>query len=118
MKYILQLCIILAVSFVGEVLNHIIPLPIPASIYGIVIMLVCLIFKVIRLEWVKDAGKMLVDIMPVMFIPAAVGIITSWEIIKPRVGAYALITFVSTFIVMAAAGRVTQAIIRARRKEQ
>lgn len=112
----MQLCIILGVSFIGEVLNNVIPLPIPASIYGIVIMLLCLVFKVIRLEWVKDAGKLLVDLMPVMFIPAAVGIINSWDVIKPKVGAYAVITFISTFIVMAAAGRITQAIIHSRRK--
>ncbi len=112
LKYLLQLCIILGVSFIGEVLNSVIPLPIPASIYGIVIMLLCLVFKIIRLEWVKDAGKLLVDLMPVMFIPAAVGIINSWDVIKPKAGAYVVITFVSTFAVMAVAGRVTQAIIR------
>lgn len=116
LKYLLQLCIILLISFIGEVLNSVIPLPIPASIYGMVIMLTCLIFKVIKLEWVKDTGKFLVDVMPVMFIPAAVGIINSWSVIQPKLLAYGVITFASTFIVMAVSGRVTQKIIRGGKK--
>jgi holin-like protein len=65
---------------------------------------------------VKDTGKFLVDVMPVMFIPAAVGIINSWSVIQPKLLAYGVITFASTFIVMAVSGRVTQKIIRGGKK--
>ena len=73
MKYLKQFFIILAVSFAGEVLKYIIPLPIPASIYGLVIMLFLLGTKILSLECVRETGLFLVEIMPVMFIPAAVG---------------------------------------------
>ena len=89
MKYLQQFGIILAVSFVGELLNYAIPLSIPASIYGLVLMFVCLCMKWIKLEDVKETAVFLIEIMPLMFIPAAVGLITSWNIIRPKLLAYA-----------------------------
>ena len=82
MKYIRQFLIILAISFAGEILSSLIPFPIPASIYGIVILFVGLVTEIIAYESVKETGHFLVEIMPVMFIPAAVGLLESWGIIK------------------------------------
>lgn len=109
MKYVKQFGIILLISFVGEILHYLIPLPVPASIYGIIIMFVSLYFKWVPLSQVRETGKFLVEIMPLMFIPAAVGLIESWSIIRPSCLSYIIITVVSTVMVMAIAGRVTQA---------
>ena len=79
-----------------------------ASIYGIVIMFLCLQFKIIRLSAVEETGKFLIEIMPVMFIPAAVELMESFQIIKASCLQYAVIIVVSTVLVMAVSGRVTQ----------
>lgn len=112
MKYLKQFLIIILISFAGELLKMIIPLPIPASIYGMLIMFAGLCTKIIPLDSVKDAGKFLVEIMPVMFIPAGVGLITAWDVLKPLLWQIMLITFVSTVTVMAAGGRCTQFMLR------
>ena len=78
MKYIRQFLIILAISFIGELLKYVLPLPIPASIYGMAILFVCLMTGWIKLEAVKETGKFLIEIMPLMFIPAGVGLMVSW----------------------------------------
>lgn len=116
MRIIRQFTIILAVSFAGEILNYLIPLPIPASIYGLVIMFLCLRFKLIKISDVKETSGFLIEIMPLMFIPAAVGLITSWDILKTDLAAYIVITVVTTFAVMVVSGRVTQSIIRREEK--
>lgn len=112
MKHLKQFLIILTVSFIGEILNRFVPLPVPASIYGIVIMFLCLLLKIIKLEQVKDAADFLIAIMPVMFIPAAVGLIDSYATIKHNILAYVVVIFVSTVVVMAVSGLVTQLVIR------
>lgn len=112
MKYLKQFGIIMVVSFVGEILNYVLPLPIPASIYGIVLMFVCLETKIIKLDAVKDTAKFLIEIMPIMFIPAAAGVIDAWGIIKPDLIPYIVVLIVSTVVVMAVSGRVTQRVIR------
>ena len=53
MKYVRQFLIILVVSFAGELLNFLLPLPVPASIYGLVIMLLCLMTGLIPLDAVS-----------------------------------------------------------------
>lgn len=116
MIYMKQFLSIMLISFIGEVLHHTIPLPIPASIYGLIIMFLCLILKIFPCSAVRDTGKFLIDIMPLMFIPAAVGLIVSWQLIEPLIIPYSIITIISTISVMVISGKVTQFIINHKRK--
>ena len=116
MKYLKQFGIILAVSLAGELLSMLIPLPVPASIYGLVIMLICLCSGLVKLEQVGKTAHFLIEIMPLMFIPAGVELITSWKIISSNLAAYAIMTLMTTVAVMFVSGRVTQAVIRRRKK--
>ncbi len=118
MKYLKQFFIILAISFIGEILKYIVPLPIPASIYGMVIMFICLQTKIIKLDDVKCVGKFLIEIMPVMFIPAGVGLMSSWGTLKPVLVPVSVITVVVIITVMLASGWVSQLIIRRDRKKE
>ncbi len=113
MKYIKEFLIILSVSFLGELLHALIPLPVPASIYGLIIMLASLCTGVLKLPQVEKTGLFLVDIMAVMFIPAAVGLMDQWGTLRPILVPVAVITVLVTVIVMAVTGWVTQLIIRA-----
>lgn len=116
MKYVKQFGIILFISFLGEVLYDVVPLPVPASIYGIVLMFAGLLTGLIPYESVRDTGHFLVEIMPLMFIPAAVGLISSWSLIQSSWLAYLAVTVLTTIIVMAVSGLVTQMMIGAKRK--
>lgn len=118
MRYLKQFLIILAVSFLGEVLHALLPLPVPASIYGLVLMLIFLCTKVIPLRAVEETARFLVQIMPVMFVPAAVGLMTVWPQLKAGLVPIAVIMVVSTVLVMAAAGRVTQWVMRRKHREE
>jgi len=116
MKYLKQFCRIIFVAFVSEIIHELLPLPIPASIYGIVILFVLLETRMLKLESVRETGKFLIEIMPVMFIPAAVGLIDSWELIAPAIVQYILVIVASTLLVMGVSGVVTQAVIRGKEK--
>lgn len=109
---------ILAISFIGEILKYFLPLPIPASIYGMMILFIGLLTGIIPLEAVKDVGKFLIEIMPVMFIPAGVGLMSSWVNLKPELLPVSIITVVSIVTVMIATGRTSQWIIRRGKKKE
>ncbi|ADZ84391.1 CidA/LrgA family protein [Cellulosilyticum sp. ST5] len=111
MKYVRQFGIILGITFIGEILNSIVPLPIPASIYGLVLMLILLVTGVIRLEQIKETGVFLIEIMPMMFIPAAVGLMVSWQSLESILLQVIVITLISTVLVMVVAGKITQWIV-------
>ncbi|MCI8531787.1 MAG: CidA/LrgA family protein [Lachnospiraceae bacterium] len=112
MKYIRQFLWILLFSFAGELLKFVIPLPVPASIYGLLLLLLALVTGILRLESVKETSKFLIEIMPLMFIPAAVGLLESWEALSGILIQVLTATVVSTVLVMGVSGMVTQALIR------
>lgn len=113
-----QFCLIMFISFVGEVLHHYLPLPIPSSIYGLVILFVGLMTGVVKLSHVEETGRFLIEIMPLMFIPAAVGLLESWGIIAPIWIPIIGITLITTVIVMIVSGKVTQFVIRLENREE
>ena len=114
MKYMKQLGIIFAVTCIGEILKYVIPLPIPASIYGLVLMLVLMMSRIVMLEQVQDVADFLIEIMPMMFIPAAVGLLVSWKQLKSMLVPVVVITIVSTIIVMAMTGKVSDFLTKER----
>ena len=118
MKYLQQFLLIFCISFVGEFLKYVLPLPIPASIYGLVLMFVLLETKVLKVEAVQDAGKFLIEIMPMMFIPAGVGLLNAWDTLKPVLIPIIVILFVSTIVVMGVSGKVTQTMIEAEERKK
>lgn len=117
MKYIYQLFVILVVTFVGELLHYFIPIPVPASIYGLIIMLILLCTKIVKLEHVERTSDFLIEIMPLMFIPAGVGLMKSWGVLKPLIIPVVVITVISLIAVMAVSGRISQRIIKAQEKK-
>jgi len=116
MKFLIQFLIIIAFSFAGELLHFCLPLPIPASIYGIVLLFLALELKLVKVRDIRETSSFLIAIMPVMFIPAAVGLMDSWHAIAGMWLKYIIVTVVSTFVVMAVSGWLTQAIIRSGKK--
>ncbi len=112
MKYLRQFVIILLVTAVGEIIRYFVPLPIPGSIYGLVLMFVLLCAKIIKLTDVKETAVFLIEIMPVMFIPAAAGLIDSWGDLKPILLQTIVILVTTTVIVMAVTGKTAMFMIR------
>ena len=112
MKYMKQFGIIMGISFAGELLKFLIPLPIPASIYGLVIMFAALCTGILKLEHVEKTADFLVNIMPLMFIPAGVGLMKEWGALSEIWLPFAVTIVVTTVVVMAVTGRVTQWVMR------
>lgn len=116
MKYIYQLFIILLVTFVGEILHYFIPIPVPASIYGLIIMLILLCVGVIKIGQIEKTSDFLLEIMPLMFIPGGVGLVTAWADLKGMIVPVIVITIVSTVVVMAVTGKVTELVMKLRKR--
>ena len=108
MKYIKQLFWILLFSGIGELLQAVIPLPIPAAIYGLVLLLCALSTGLLKAEKIADVARFLIAIMPLLFVAPAVSILAYWDLIAPNVVAIVLVMTLSTVIVFAVSGLVTK----------
>lgn len=112
MRILRQFGIILLITFAGELCKALLPFPVPASIYGMLILLAALCSGILKLESVEQAGDFLIEIMPILFVPAAVGLLDAWDTLQPILIPVAVITVVVTVLVMAVAGRGAQFILR------
>lgn len=110
-----ELTIIFAVSFLGEAAHSLIPLPIPASIYGLVIMVVALVSGVVPLRSVERTGRLFLRVMPVAFVPAGVGLLGVWDSVAPKLGSLLIVMIVPSLVVAIVSGRVCQYVMRRRR---
>ena len=118
MKYIRQITVVLAVSFVGEILNAVIPLPIPASIYGLVLMFLLLESGLVKFEKVQETTIFLKNALVVTLIPSAVGVMAAWDVLRPILLPAILIIVLTNVLVLAVSGHVSQAIVRAQRRRR
>lgn len=117
MKYLYQFMIILAFCLLGELLRAMLPFPIPASVYGMLSLLLCLCLGIVKLDQIEDAGSFLIQIMPTLFIVSNVGVMTVFSSVAGSLPAVLTISAVSTIVVMIVTGRVSQAIIRRKEKQ-
>ena len=112
MKYLNQFLIILGFALIGEVLQRVVPLPIPASVYGIALLFSALCFGLLKVEQVKEAGGFLSSLLPVLFVAPTVALMDYWDVVRPVLIPFVAISFVVTIAVVAASGLVTQWLIR------
>lgn len=118
MRYLFQSGRILAFCFAGEVLHAVLPLPVPASVYGLLLLLLALCSGIVRLEQVRETGLFLTGIFPLLFVPAAAGVMELWAELGVMLLPAVIAIVPVTVLVFAAAGRTTQALIHRKEKTQ
>ena len=112
MKYLQQVVIIAGVTFIAEIIKYFVPLPVPASIYGLVLLFILLKSGVLKLEQIEDAGGMLLEFMPLLLVPASVSFLTVLDTIQGMLLPVLIMGFLGTTVVMIVTGLVSQGIIR------
>ena len=117
MKYVKQFLIILAFTLLGQLLAHVIPLPIPAAIYGFVLLFVALCTGMLKPEHISETANFLVSVMGVFFVGPTINILAYYKVIAPALVPICVITLSSTIVVFAVAGLVTQ-FLRSRKGEK
>ena len=117
MKYVYQIGIISAISFVAELLYAFLPLPVPASVYGLLILLALLLTKIVKVEQIEDVADWLLKIMPILFVGPCVGLITSFDVINGQLLPLVLMCVVSTIGVMIVTSVAAQAVIRMKNRK-
>ncbi len=108
MKQIKQLSIILLFSLLGELCHAAIPLPIPASIYGMVLLLLALMLKLVKIDHINETGTFLVKILPLLFVVPTVGLVKHWDLIRSNLIGIIVIIIVTTTLTFVVSGSLVK----------
>jgi len=117
MKYLTQFLLLMIFVFLGEAIYHIVPLPIPASIWGLVLLFLALLFGVVKLAHIEDIAKWFLIIIPVLFVVPAVGILDTFGGIAAVWPVMLGVVVLAYFASMAATGFVADWMIRQKDKK-
>ena len=111
MKYLSQFLIIMGFTLAGEALQRLVPISIPASVWGLALLFAALCLKVVKVEQIKEVGGFLISILPVLFVGPTVGIMEHWALIRPQMLPIALLV-ASTMLTFGISGGITQRLSR------
>lgn len=108
MKYIRQFFLILLFSLAGDICHALLPFPVPASIYGMLLLLLALATKLLKVESVKEAGSFLVSLLPLLFVVPTVGLMACWDLIRADIWKIALLIVTTTVLTFGVSGMLTK----------
>lgn len=118
MKYLFQMMIIGGITFAGELLNVLLPLPVPASVYGLLLLLAGLCTRILKLEQIEETADFFLVIMPVLFLSPSVSIMESFLELSDQVVPILFISAASTVVVMVVTGMAAQFVIRRKTRKE
>lgn len=108
MKYLYQFAVIMLFSLLGELLHLLLPIPIPASIYGMVLLFIALACKLVKVEMVKETGSFLVSMLSLLFVVPTVGLMGCWPLIGDKLPQLAILVVVTTVVTFFISGILTR----------
>ena len=118
MKILFQFCIIALFSFLGELLHTLIPFPIPAAIYGLVLLFLALLSGILKPDQIRETSDFLVSLLPLLFVAPLVGIVGSLPLIVDNLVPILVVLVVGTVVTFAVSGSVTQFVLAGKWRKQ
>ncbi|WP_386687172.1 MULTISPECIES: CidA/LrgA family protein [unclassified Lonepinella] len=95
-----SLVILYALLYLGETIAWLIPIGIPGSIFGLLLLFFGLTTNVIRVEWIFFGANLLIRYMAVLFVPVSVGIIKYSDVLISQAKALLIPNVVSSLITL------------------
>lgn len=108
MKFFRESILLLSIYFVSEIISKLLNLPVPGSIIGMILLFVLLTSNIIKVEKVENLANFFLDHLAFFFIPASVGLMTSFASLKGSIFKIILLCILTTIIVISVTGITVQ----------
>lgn len=102
MKIIYQIGIIFSLCRVSQIVEALLPIDFPASVIGMILLFALLVFRVLKVEHIREKSDFLLANMAFFFVPAGVSIINYFDVLKSSVVQLLLICLFTTVLTFAA----------------
>ena len=114
-----ELAIVFGVCLLCEGVVSLLPFPFPASVIGMVLLLILLLVQCLKVDHIREKSDFLLSNMAFFFIPAGVSIINYFDLLAGSLVPLLIICLASTlltFAVTAYTVRLTRYLINRRKK--
>lgn len=116
-KIIIHIAILYCIYLIGNWIQATLGLFVPGSVIGMVILFILLSTNLIKLSWVEDGARFIIDNLALFFVPATVGVMNYFDLFAGKGFLLVVIVLFSTLLVMASSGITSQWIMRRKERE-
>ncbi|AJC65978.1 CidA/LrgA family protein [Dickeya oryzae] len=113
-QYLRAFALIYLCLFIGNAISALLPITIPGSILGMLVLFALLASQILPSRWVKPGCQLLIRYMALLFVPIGVGVMNYYDVVRDQFGPIVVSCLVSTFVVMTVVGYTTQMMHRDR----
>ena len=99
-QYLRSFILIYLCLYAGLAIASLLPITIPGSIIGMLILFVLLSLQILPAKWVKPSCHLLIRYMALLFVPIGVGVMQYYEVLKAQFGPVVVSCFISTLVVL------------------
>lgn len=117
-QIIIQIFILYGFSFIGEMIHRTLHLLIPGNVLGLLLLLLCLSLKLFKLDWIEQGAGFLIAFLPLLFVPAMIGIMNYPSLLSKQGVLLFFIVFISTIMTVVVAGHASQLLEKSRQKRK
>lgn len=103
-SFLQQASIFAIIMLVSKGIAFLLPIPMPASVIGLILLFLALCLKIIKLEQVEAFGTSLTGIISFLFVPSGISLINSLDILSAYGIQIFTVIFVATFVILAITG--------------
>ena len=101
MKIIRQIGIIFTVCWLSILVEKVLPFAFPASVIGMILLFICLLTGVLKIEYIQEKADFLLENMAFFFVPAGVSIINYFDVLESTWIQLVVICVISTVVTFA-----------------
>ena len=116
MKIMIQIGIIFGVCWLGEGIAMLLPFPFPSSVIAMIILFLLLLTKALKVDHIRLKAEFLQKNMAFFFIPASVGIMENFDLLKANAIPLVTIAVISTVLTFGSAGLTVKYLMRLQEK--
>ena len=111
MKLMIQIGIVFSVCLLGQIVSSLLPIAVPGSIISMVILFLLLLFKLLKVDHIRQKADFLLKNMAFFFVPAGVGIVADYQSISPYIARLLAVIVISTVLTFAAAAFTVRSVM-------
>lgn len=98
MRFFRQIMRLFMLCCIGDILSTMLPFPFPGSVIALILLFLCLVFKLIKVEQINIISDFLLKNMSFVFLPATVSIISYVDVFRSILWQFLIICTVTTVI--------------------
>lgn len=118
MKLLTQIGIVFGICWLSQCIEKVLPFSFPASVIGLILLLLLLLAKAVRVEHIRELSDFLLGNLPFFFLPAVVSIMNYADVIRANLVPFVTVCVASLVLTYGAVAWAVKLTVRLMKRKE